>query len=215
LPRVAPEYLEQRRQQIVDAAAACFARRGFHQATMQDICEEAQLSPGAVYRYFRSKVDIIQSMCERAYLDDVETMNDSIGDRVTQDIFDELIRRYFFEFDDARASEVCSLMLELAAEAPRSPEVREAVKQGNHERRQPLKVVIEEGQRRGEIDPSLDSDSVARVMIGMFQGLVMQRLVEPDLDVKAYAMVLRALFGGGFWKGAQVAPLPQAEALAH
>lgn len=182
---------------------------------MQDICEEAQLSPGALYRYFRSKVDIIQAMCERAYLDDVETMNDSIKDRDTQDIFQELIKRYFIDFDDARTTEVCSLMLELAAEAPRSPEVREAVAGGNHERRQPLKSVIEEAQRRGEIDPSLDSDAVARLMVGVFQGLVMQRLVEPDLDVKAYAEVLRALFGGTFWTGAKTAVTQRASALAH
>ena len=47
MPKVLPEYLELRRQQILDAAAACFSRRGFHQTTMQDICTEAGLSPGA------------------------------------------------------------------------------------------------------------------------------------------------------------------------
>ena len=61
MPKVLPQYLETRRQQIIDAAAACFARSGFHRTTMQDICNEAELSPGAVYRYFQSKEDIIQA----------------------------------------------------------------------------------------------------------------------------------------------------------
>jgi AcrR family transcriptional regulator len=55
MPKVTEAHLEARRQQILDAALACFSRRGFHQSTMQDICQEAELSPGAVYRYFRSK----------------------------------------------------------------------------------------------------------------------------------------------------------------
>ncbi len=49
------------RHQIIDAAYRCFARKGFHQATMRDIYAEANLSPGAVYHYFDSKDAIIQA----------------------------------------------------------------------------------------------------------------------------------------------------------
>ena len=41
MPKVQPEYLEHRRQQILGAAAACFSRNGFHQTSMHDICAEA------------------------------------------------------------------------------------------------------------------------------------------------------------------------------
>ena len=44
------EIAAERRQQIIAAAAVCFARRGFHGATMPEICAEAKLSPGTVYR---------------------------------------------------------------------------------------------------------------------------------------------------------------------
>ena len=65
MPKVPAQYLEARKNEIVDAAMACFLRRGFHQTTMKDICREAQLSPGAVYRYFRSKEDIINASIDR------------------------------------------------------------------------------------------------------------------------------------------------------
>ena len=52
MPKVTEAHLEARRQQILDAASACFSRQGFHQTTMQGICREVDLSPGAVYRYF-------------------------------------------------------------------------------------------------------------------------------------------------------------------
>src|SRR5215813_8771605 len=59
-----PGLATRRRREILDAALYCFRRRGFHQATMQEICAEANLSPGALYRYFGSKADIIAAIAE-------------------------------------------------------------------------------------------------------------------------------------------------------
>lgn len=64
MPKVSKEYSAACRQQIIDAAYRCFARKGFHQSTMRDIYEEAQLSPGAVYNYFSGKDAIIQASFE-------------------------------------------------------------------------------------------------------------------------------------------------------
>ena len=54
-----------RRAEILDAAQRCFARSGFHRASMQDICAEAGMSPGNLYRYFPSKEALIAGICER------------------------------------------------------------------------------------------------------------------------------------------------------
>ncbi|WP_285493074.1 TetR/AcrR family transcriptional regulator [Actinomadura sp. NBRC 104425] len=66
MPRVSEAHLEQRRQQILDAARACFIRKGFHETSMQDIFAEAGLSAGAVYRYFKSKTEIVESISSEA-----------------------------------------------------------------------------------------------------------------------------------------------------
>ena len=59
MSKVSEAHIAARRQQILEAARACVARQGFHQTNIQDICKEAALSPGAVYRYFPSKDHII------------------------------------------------------------------------------------------------------------------------------------------------------------
>ena len=59
-----PDLAERRRRQIMDAALACFRRRGFHQATMQEICATAEISAGALYHYFASKAEIIGAIAE-------------------------------------------------------------------------------------------------------------------------------------------------------
>src|SRR5436305_13857858 len=51
-----------RRAQILDAAFTCFAKRGFHQASMHDISTEAGISVGLIYRYFANKEAVISAM---------------------------------------------------------------------------------------------------------------------------------------------------------
>jgi AcrR family transcriptional regulator len=217
MPKVLPEYLELRRQQILDAAAACFARRGFHQSTMQDICQEADLSPGAVYRYFPSKEAIIEAMCQRGQAQNAEALQQGLAAGSTLAVFDELIRVFFLELDNLRNFETCALNVELISEASRNTHIQEWLTHTNHDVRTPLADLVREAQSRGEIDRTLDPESIARVMQAMYQGFVTQRLVEPNIDVEAYARVLRSLFAGTFWTGPeQQAPLPDmSAALQH
>src|SRR6266496_5484410 len=54
-----------RHTQILDAALVCFAKRGFHQASMHDISAEAGISVGLIYRYFENKEAVISAMADR------------------------------------------------------------------------------------------------------------------------------------------------------
>jgi len=54
-----------RRSQILEAALVCFAKRGFHQASMHDISAEAGVSVGLIYRYFENKEAVISAMADR------------------------------------------------------------------------------------------------------------------------------------------------------
>jgi AcrR family transcriptional regulator len=200
MPKVLPEYLEHRKQQILDAAAACFVRRGFHQTTMQDICQESELSPGAVYRYFPSKEAIIEAMAEYRQRQNAERLEKAMSKGATLEVFDELIRLFFLEREAAEMMATCALMLETITEAPRNPQIREAQARINAGVRVGLANGVRESQARGEIDPTLDADAVARVMSAVYQGYITQLLVDPDIDVRAYGEVLRSLFGGRFWR---------------
>ena len=59
------ESTQDRREQIMQAAIACFAKRGFHQASMHDISAEAGISVGLIYRYFENKEAVISAMADR------------------------------------------------------------------------------------------------------------------------------------------------------
>ena len=55
---------ELRRQDFLDAAERVFARRGYHDAGMDEIAEEAGYAIGTVYRYFTSKKDLYHTLLE-------------------------------------------------------------------------------------------------------------------------------------------------------
>jgi len=56
---------ERRRQQIMVAAKRVFTEKGFNKATMEDIAQEAELSPGTLYLYFKNKEELYASLSLR------------------------------------------------------------------------------------------------------------------------------------------------------
>lgn len=217
MPKVLPEYLELRRQQILDAAAACFSRRGFHQTTMQDICSESELSPGAVYRYFRSKEEIIEGMGEHRQRENAERLERAMAKGTTAEVFDELLRVFFVDREMDEFRDFCALTIEFLSEAPRSERIRESQRQTNKAVRDALADLVRQSQARGDINAALDPEGVARVMVALYHGFITQKLVDPDLDVYTYTRAAGALFSGSFWRGERVEPAadPSSAVLQH
>jgi TetR/AcrR family transcriptional regulator, repressor for uid operon len=54
----------QRQQQILEAAASVFKAKGFHLARTEDICAEAGLSAGTVFRHFTDKHAMIRAIAD-------------------------------------------------------------------------------------------------------------------------------------------------------
>ena len=59
-----PKIVEDRREQILDAAVRVFAEKGFDRATNKDIASEAGITPGLIYHYFKSKEDLLRAILE-------------------------------------------------------------------------------------------------------------------------------------------------------
>ena len=59
-----PKVVEDRRDQIIDAAMHVFAQKGFIRATNKDIAREAGITPGLIYYYFDSKEDLLKTIIE-------------------------------------------------------------------------------------------------------------------------------------------------------
>jgi len=185
-----PADIGSRHDHIIDAARTCFARRGFHQATMQDICAAAGLSPGSLYRYFRGKDDLIAALVERDRAESLALI-DTV--RETDDILTalgDLADASLASFDDPQE---CALSIEIAAEAVRNPRVGALVRRYTDGVADALTAVISAAQRREQIDPALDPRALARTLLALIDGLIVQKSLDPDLDIRAYGVFYRAL----------------------
>jgi TetR/AcrR family transcriptional regulator, cholesterol catabolism regulator len=59
-----PKVVEDRREQIIDAAVQIFSEKGFERATNKDVAQAAGITPGLIYHYFASKEDLLKAIFE-------------------------------------------------------------------------------------------------------------------------------------------------------
>lgn len=162
-----PTLADKRRRQILDAALVCFRRRGFHQATMQEICAAAGLSPGALYRYFRSKTDLISAIAEedrRAALEPLESFG-------TEGDFFAGLSALTLAWVACIAEKDRTLIAEVMAEAARDAELRAKLALADGPLREALAAWVRQGQKRGQVDGTIDAEQAARMMLAAMEGV--------------------------------------------
>lgn len=186
MPRVSQSYLDARRRQIMDAAITCFARHGFDQATMQDIVAETGLSAGAIYRYFRSKEDIVAAIAAEHHAAEAATLAEWHGGNDVAEALRQLVGVSLGRLADPAEQRWRRVTVQVWGEALHNDRVMSIVRFGLDAPLQTLAELFRQGQRDGRLPQQLDPDGAARVCASIFQGLVLQQAWDPGLDVQAY-----------------------------
>jgi AcrR family transcriptional regulator len=119
------DHSEERRRQILRAAMACFARRGFHPTTMNDISAEAGISVGLIYRYFDSKDAVITFMASE-HLDDLRRVLEQA--RLAPTLFEALEQVSICHCEEQPEHIHVAFVADLFAEAARNEQVRVLVR---------------------------------------------------------------------------------------
>ena len=191
MPKLKPETENARRQHILDAAERCFARGGFHATTMQDICKEAAISPGALYVYFDSKEALIAGLCER----DRAELSERIEKMAqAQDFLAALsaIGETYFVDDPASRQRV---VMEMGLEAARNPRVAEIFFGTEKFCSDAFQSLFQRLKNEGRIAPEIDIATLTKVFHVIGDGLFWRRAVIPHFDVREVLPVLTQLIG--------------------
>jgi len=85
------------------------------------------------------------------------------------------------------------LLFDMFAEASRNPAMAKGLGEHSHGMQALLVDLLRRGQERGEVDPSLDPEVVAPVLVSLVDGLKTLALRNPNLAPSSYGEVLRTL----------------------
>ena len=170
------------RDSLLDAAAAVFARRGFHGASLDEIAETAGFTRGAIYKNFTDKEDLFLAVWER------------VNER-TLHAYAELLSEDGEVLDATRIATIAAKWRELQTRDPdffvlglefnlylvRNPEVRERVNARRREGARRVAQFMQEQAAAVGLASPLPAEDVANIFLITSDGFTMASLVDPDL----------------------------------
>ena len=191
MPRLKHETELARSKNILDAAQKCFARKGFHSTSMQDICKEAVVSPGAVYVYFDSKEALIAGLCERDRAELTERLE---GLTQAPDFLAALsaIGQSYFVNDPVSKQH---FVVEMGLESTRNARIAEIFLGADGFCNDAILGMFRRLKDEGRIDPTIDLAMLTQVFLVIGDGLFWRRAVLPKYDVREVLPVLITMIG--------------------
>jgi AcrR family transcriptional regulator len=156
----------EKRDRILDAAIAVFARTGYHGARISDIAQEAGIAYGLVYHYFRNKQDVLESIfAERwnGFLEAVEGIAGGSGPSA-----DKLasIAALILGAYRVRPDWVKVFVLEIQRNARVAEPARLRAVGRLFET---VAAIVRQGQRAGELRADLDPEVACLVFVGALE----------------------------------------------
>ncbi len=195
MPKVSQQHLDARRAEIVAAAGRCFARQGFHATTMQDVLRESGLSVGAVYRYFRSKNELIVAVAQEALgaaSPRLETV--LLADPVPAPA--EAVAGVIAAIDPfAETDGSLRMAVQIWGEALRDPRLAALAQTGYRKLRELFIAYAERAVGAGMLPAGTDATAAGRAYFAMVPGYILQRLLLEDVEPVSYAAGLHAVLG--------------------
>lgn len=192
VPRVSAEHLAARRQQILDAARRCFVRDGFHATSMQRVIAEAELSVGAVYRYFPAKSDLIAGIAEQMAAS-IAAQLQSLAEAPDRSLTDVMEGAIGVVDANAGPDGVLPVAVQVWAEAQRDPKLAALTRRVYN---QIVDVYIRLAERaiaRGELPAGADPAAVGPALGALVVGYGLLKLLTGTVELNRYRAGVRAI----------------------
>lgn len=148
---------------------------------MQEICAEAGMSPGNVYRYFASKEAIILGIAERDRAEVIEQLATVDFSKDFWPTFAALARHHVVD----TTQEKVGLCAEIMAESRRNPDIGRVFQDFDADVKARLVAMLQRAADHGEIARDVDLDAVVTMLMVMVDGVWWRRAVDPQFNAEA------------------------------
>jgi len=186
---------ESRRGQILEAAAECFSRSGFHGASMAEISKTAGMSVGHIYHYFENKDAIIAAIVAQEF-DEIEQLFEELAKE--RDILSAMVARADYGFHERVDGKTAALFLEIVAQAARNPVLAAQLEDNDRKLRRRIRDLVLKGRENAGAGPIPERQLEAEIQVigSLFDGLSVRTIRNPELDREAMLDVLRTTMRG-------------------
>ncbi len=195
---------DEKRREILEAAGRCFQRKGFKGSSISEICAEAGISPGHLYHYFAGKDALVVGIAQ-SHLDALAGRFQKTLAR-EEPIVDAIVAEMNWLTPGDGVTKA-TLLFEVLAESTRSEAIARNLQSHSRSMRELVAKVLQKGQARGEIDPALDPETTAAVLISLMDGARALALRDREIDshqaAAVYDLLIRRSVG---WP--RPAPMP-------
>jgi len=188
---------ETRKQEILAAATAVFAQKGFAGASVDDIVQASGISKGGLYWHFKSKDELIAAILSQFFDQEMAALDALLQTAGTapqklQQLGQQIIA------DVSQMSELLTISLEFYALAARRQSVRLELQRYFQQYGNTLATLIQAGIDEGAFDPAVSAQQAALNLIAQFEGLVLLWAVQGgNFDLEQQMTTAITLFTKG------------------
>jgi AcrR family transcriptional regulator len=162
--------------QILEAAMVCFAKRGFHQASMHDISAEAGISVGLIYRYFENKEAVIAAMADRHKKEIHDVLERA---RQAPSLLESLEILFTAHCCENSPKVQSAFVVDLYAEASRNPQVANLVRGVLQTAMAGLTDLIARAPEAQKSAHDLTPNEMAELIFAVGRGMLMRDVLQP------------------------------------
>ncbi|HEX7517242.1 MAG TPA: TetR/AcrR family transcriptional regulator [Chthoniobacterales bacterium] len=166
-----------RREQILRAAMVCFAKRGFHQASMHDISAEAGISVGLIYRYFENKDAVISAMADEHKREIHELLERA---RLAPGLLEAFEIIFTWDCSENAPQVVSAFVVDLFAEAGRNPRVADLVRDVARTAMEGVTDLIARSPEASNLPYDLQPREIAEMIFAVNDGILMRDVLTPN-----------------------------------
>ena len=184
MPRIGEELRKQRRRHVLTSAWSCFSRNGFHATSMDEVISATGMSSSAVYRYFRSKDELIDATVDEAFARTetlfTELLTAKPTPTPTQTI--ERLTKIVRERPQEGTYDLSLLAMQAWTEALRRPHLRERTGAYYSNARRLFESLAQRWRDEGHIRADADLTSIATLLTTLMPGMIVSHYLVDTVD---------------------------------
>lgn len=170
----------ERKDQILTAAVKLFSTLGYEKTTVDQIAEEAGLSKGAIYWYFKSKLEILFAITDREIASNQQKVVQSTWYKYGAEAFWKVHKDVCVQFEENQDTN--TILRQLIELSKRYPEIKEKMIQ-YYKSWEDVSCELFEWAVKNKNLKKTEYRKLAQVFNALYDGLYMRKMLEPSLDV--------------------------------